>query len=110
MIRYDALKTLMRFQGGGTPVLSLYLNVDQKERNKTEIRVRARQLLEQDGAHQDAERVEDYLQHEYDWKSRGLAIFSCQAKNFWQVVRVPVPVIDSVTVSDKPYLRQLNEV
>ncbi len=113
MIREDALQTLLGFEGTGAPVLSLYLNVDSSQRSKAECRLRARQLLEQDGGSRvarDIDRIEEFLRHEYDWQAKGLVIFSCAPKKLWHVVRLPTPVVDSATVSDQPYLRPLSEV
>ncbi len=113
MIRDDALKTLLGFEGEGLPVLTLYLTVDPAQRSKYQARLRAKELLEGDGASrvsEDVARVEEFLQHEFDWQAKGLAIFSCQPKKFWQVVRLPMPVIESATVADKPYVRQLTEM
>ncbi len=113
MISEDALKTLLGFKGEGKPVLTLYLTVDPAQRSKYQSRLRAKELLEANGAHhvaEDVARVEEFLQHEFDWQAKGLAIFSCRPKNFWQVVRLPIPVLESATVADKPYVRQLTEV
>ncbi len=113
MIREDALKTLLGFEGGGAPVLTLYLTVDPAQRSKYQVRLRAKELLEADGASratEDVARIEEFLQHEFDWQAKGLAIFSCQSKKLWQVVRLPIPVLESATVADKPYVRQLTEV
>ncbi len=112
MIREDALHTLLGFEGSGAPVLSLYLNVDPSQRSKAECRLRVKQLLDPKRAEavtEDVKRVEEFLGHEYDWQAKGLVIFSCAPKNFWHVVRLQVPVVDSATVSTKPYLRQLSE-
>ncbi len=113
MIREEALKTLLGFKRTQAPVLSLYLTVDPAQRTKYQSRLRAKELLERNGGGQapaDVERVERFLQHEFDWQAKGLAIFSCQPENLWHVVRLPIPVVDSATVADQPYLRQLTEV
>jgi peptide chain release factor subunit 1 len=113
MIRENALKSLLEFTGDGAAVLTLYLTVDPAQRSKYQSRLRAKELLETDGARgvtQDVARIEEFLQHEFDWQAKGLVIFSCQPKKFWQVVRLPIPVVDAATVADKPYVRQLTEV
>ncbi|MGE5140962.1 MAG: hypothetical protein ACM3JD_15965 [Rudaea sp.] len=110
MIRNEAYKALLDFSSGGEPVLSLYLNVDPKRRAKAECRTRARQLLEANGADREIDRVEEFLRHEYDWQAKALAIFSCAPRKFFQVVRLPRAVVDAAALSDKPYLRPLNEV
>jgi peptide subunit release factor 1 (eRF1) len=56
-------------------------------------------------AHQDIEAVERYLDLEYDWQGKGIAIFS--ATDFWRAYPLVFPVGNSVHVSPQPHIKPL---
>jgi peptide subunit release factor 1 (eRF1) len=108
----EALNSLIAFDSAGAPVLSLFLTVDPTHRTKYQSRLHLKDLLKNSNSDpgrvsEDIARAADYLQNEYDWQAEGLAIFSCAPKKFWQVVRLPVAVQDSASVTDHTYLRPL---
>ena len=74
------LQELAEYKGTGTPVLSLYLNVDPSQHTTDEYKLALRQLLRGAGeraAATDIAAVERYFDLEYDWSGRGVAVFSC---------------------------------
>jgi peptide chain release factor subunit 1 len=71
-------------------------------------------LLKHDGhpsVAADIQRVQELVRGGIDRsKTRGLAVFSCSAHDFWRVVELPVSVRDQVVVNHTPYVRQLEVV
>ncbi len=95
------------------PVLSVYLNVDPTDRTRDEYRLELRQILKQAedvAAAEDAEAVEAFFDHQYDWSGRGVVIFSCQEEDFWRAYSLAIPVPSGVTVAHRPYITPLAEL
>jgi peptide subunit release factor 1 (eRF1) len=104
------LQELAEYKGTGSPVLSLYLNVDPSQHPTDEYKLALRQLLRGAGERadgQDIAAVEHFFDLEYDWSGRGVAVFSCTADKFWRTFTLAVPVADRVFVGPKPYLTPL---
>ena len=57
---------------------------------------------------QEAQRIGNSLEKERPPQGRGLVMFSSLAAGLWQVFILPVPVLDRLVVSDRPYVRQLD--
>jgi peptide subunit release factor 1 (eRF1) len=92
------------------PVLSLYLNTDPTQHTTEEYKLALRQLLKETNGHdtaKDTAAIERFVDFEYDWKGRGLAIFSCAAEDYWQQYSLAVPVESRAVVSDKPFITPL---
>lgn len=108
MFSKDDLQQLAEYQGQH-PVLSLTLNVDPTRRTRDEYRLTLRHLLHSISgrANGDAQRIEAFFDHEYDWSGRGLAIFSNQQENLWKVYSLAVPIGDSIVIGAKPYITPL---
>jgi len=108
------VRELAAFHGDEAPVLSLYLSTDPSRHMKEEAKLTLRGLLKQasalGGASSDAQRVEHFLDLEYDWQSKGLALFSCQEKGFWRAFALGVPVDNHVFVADRPYVKPLSDI
>ncbi len=109
MIREADLRELVAFDGAGNPVLSLYLNVDPRTTTTEAYKLALRNLLDSvpEANTADKARIERYIDLEYDRQARGLVIFSCQARDFWRVFPLDVPVQDAVMVSRRPLVREL---
>jgi len=62
----------------GDPVLSVYLNVDPSAGSADVYKLRLRQMLKEfeERVPQDVEEILRFIDHEYDWSGRSLAIFS----------------------------------
>src|SRR5688500_14889409 len=59
----------------------------------------------------DIQRVQELVRGGIDRsRTRGLAMFSCSAHDFWRVIELPVAVRDQVVVNHSPSVRQLEVV
>lgn len=90
-------------------VLSVYLNVDPRQRTVEEYRLALRNMLDDaDKAHaDDIRKVQNFIEMGYSRQGRGLIIFSCAADDFWWAQSVQPPVPDTCFVSFRPYIRPL---
>jgi hypothetical protein len=103
------LRRLANYQSD-TPVLSVYLNVDPKERTSDEYLLSLRHLLEEvkgEAAPEDISAVQQYFEHEYDWSGRGAVVFSCAADDYRRTYTLAVPVASGATIARRPYLSPL---
>jgi peptide chain release factor subunit 1 len=103
------LRELAQYRGTGK-VLTLYLNTDPTQRTTDEYKLALRQLLKQvedTAAAEDVDAVERFVDFDYDWKGRGIAIFSCAQDEYWREYALAVPVESRAIVSDKPYITPL---
>jgi peptide chain release factor subunit 1 len=103
------LRELAQYRSEG-PVLTLYLNTDPTQHTTDEYKLALRQLLKQVEGHADAKdvaAVERFVDFEYDWKGRGIAVFSRVADDYWQQYSLAVPVESRALVSEKPYVTPL---
>ncbi len=105
---------LAAFHADGATVLSLYLSTDPSRHVKDEVKLSLRGMLKQavalGAAQADADRMERFVELEYDWQAKGLAMFSCQAQDFWRALPVSVPVSNHVFVADRPYVKPLSDM
>lgn len=112
MFQEADLRELVEFDGQGNPVMSLYLNVDSRHRTIETYKLALRGLLESaSGAdNADKERIEHYLDLEYDRQARSVVCFSCQRQGFWRAYTFEVPVDDAIMVDRRPLVRRLVEM
>jgi len=109
MLDEISLKDLAATQSSG-PILSVYLNVDPTQRTAEEYKLHLREMLKQVNDLADAkdiEAVKRYVELEFDWSGRGLAIFSKRTDDLWAAYPLAVPVDSSVTVAHRPRLSPL---
>jgi peptide chain release factor subunit 1 len=93
-----------------SPVLTLYLDTDSTQHTTDEYRLALRQLLKEVEDQADAEditAIERFVEFEYDWKGRGIVLFSCVKDDYWRQFNLAVPVESRALVSDKPYITPL---
>ncbi|GAP08470.1 MAG TPA: hypothetical protein DEQ80_07800 [Anaerolinea thermolimosa] len=109
MITEHDLRELVEFTANA-PVLSLYLNLDPTLGNADAHKLRARSILKDIYLPQDVEAITRYLDHEYNWSGRGLAIFSCAPEGFFRAYPLGVPVRSAVHISDRPSVKILTEL
>jgi peptide chain release factor subunit 1 len=109
MLTDQEIRSLVEFESPDAPVLSVYLNVDPRQRSADAYRLALRNLLDdaENASPEDRERVYNFVEMGYNWQGRGLAMYSCAAKDFWWARAFPVPVQDFGFVSFRPYVRQL---
>ncbi|NLG51330.1 MAG: hypothetical protein GX552_14575, partial [Chloroflexi bacterium] len=93
MIGENDLQTLTEFSGS-RQVLSVYADTNLAQNSKDAIKLMVREAiksLQAPSAAEDAEAVAKYLDYEYDWQSRGVAIFS-SGQELWKAVPLPIAV------------------
>lgn len=116
----DAIRSLAGFKGRNAPVVTLYLDVDGRRYVRPkDYEAHLDSLLRQAGtltnghapAVHDLQKIEAYVKGGIDRsRTRGLAVFSCAAHDFWEVVELPVPVRNQLVVNATPHVRQLESV
>jgi len=91
------------------PVLSLYLHVDPTAGSSDTHKLRLRQMLKELGpaAAIDAQAILRFVEHEYGWSSRSLALFSCAPVSFFRAYGLMVPLRSRARFVDRPYLKPL---
>jgi peptide chain release factor subunit 1 len=94
------------------PVLSVYLNVDPKAGSADSYKLHLRQLLKdfEDEVPQDTETIRRFIEHEYDWSGRGLAIFSCAPQDFFRQFSLSIPIRSRARLLDRPYVKPLADI
>jgi peptide chain release factor subunit 1 len=119
-ITEDEIRQLASFKGGDAPVTSIYLDIDGGRHVRWQDVVHSADALLKLAAVRhpgepsvtaDLEKVQALVRDGVDRKrTRGLAIFSSSANDFWRVIELPVSVRDQVVVNHTPYVRQLEVV
>jgi len=107
------LQELIGFRGNGQPVLSVYLNVDPTWHTTDGYKLRLRHLLEevaQGSDPADLAAVEHYIEREYDWSGRSVAMFSCAKAGLWRAYALPVQIRSLARVGEKPYVKPLANI
>jgi hypothetical protein len=118
-----ALRALAELEPGELPVLSVYLDMRPHATGENPglragtviLKKRLREIEktylprgpELDSIRADAERIDRYLEDEYDVAADGLALFACAGRGVFEAVEAGVPFEDQVTVAPQPDLFQL---
>lgn len=120
----DAIRALAGFRDDVAPVTSCYLDVDGRRfpaRGDVEkafsTLVRRAGLNSNGHGHaappsvvRDVDRMGQHVRGLSRGPTRGLAMFSCSAREFWQVFELPVRVASQLVVEPTPSVRQLESV
>jgi peptide chain release factor subunit 1 len=111
MFTEQDLRELISYQPSH-PVLSVYLNVDPSAGSADAYKLRLRQMLKDfdEIAAEDAENIERFVEHEYDWSGRGLAIFSCAPEDFFRSFSLSLPVRNRTRRLNRPYVKPLADL
>lgn len=119
-ITEDDIRSLASFKGEDAPVTSVYLDVDGGRHVRYPDVIRSaeamlKDVLQKHDGHPsvaaDIQRIQELVRGGIDRsRTRGLAVFSCSAHDFWRVVELPVAVRDQVVVNHSPSVRQLEVV
>jgi peptide subunit release factor 1 (eRF1) len=93
----------------GHPVLSVYLNLDPARGNLESNKLRLRQMLKpyEGDLPEDIERIERFIEHEFDWSGRSLVIFSCMADDTFRYYSFPIAMRDRARLLNRPYVKPL---
>src|SRR5260221_10632955 len=123
MIARWQIEALEAFQSEGWPVVSSYLSVYGKALLPQEVVKHANNLVHEGklslaelelshdaraALEHDLMRIYVFVEHEFErGDCKGLAIFSCSGRDFWQVYPLPRPVHDRIEIGEHPYVRPL---
>jgi peptide chain release factor subunit 1 len=108
MINETTLRDLIGFHPG-TPVLSVYLDVDPISGASEKSKLRLRQMLQpyEDEAFDDVHRVQRYMEHEYDGAGRAVVLFSCVDAEFFEAFILSLPIRSRARLLNRPYVKPL---
>ena len=109
MFTENDLRELLEFKTDGQ-VLSVYLSTDPTLGSADAYRPRLRGMLKDIKLADDVENIEQYIDFEYDWSGKGLALFSCAADDFFRAYTLAVPLRDRVRFGDRPHVKPLADL
>src|SRR5512140_2779629 len=104
------------------PFLTLYLDTArsdemQRDRLRVHLKDELRKIREALGGNGNSEMVErgireieQYMENSLESNTRGLAIFSCPAEQFFLPIQLPVQVQQNVTIGSRPHIKPLAEL
>ncbi len=113
MLNEQDLREIVAFKSDGAAVVSVYLNVDPSQHTAESYKLRLRGLLKDLGSQvsaEDQKAFEEFIEHRYDWKGRGLAMFSCARKDYWRDYALPVMIRSTARVGPLPYVKPLADL
>jgi peptide chain release factor subunit 1 len=116
MITPEQRDELVNFNANGQAVLSVYLDLSPDRQVQRSYQVIFQDLARQCEAELDhdeakafraeAEKISDFLEDDLR-EGKGVALFSCAARDFWRVYFVPVAFQDEIFYGGTPWLRPL---
>jgi hypothetical protein len=109
MLTEANLHELLDYQAQ-TQVLSVYLNTNPAGGSADVYKLHLRSMLKDLDLPGDVEVVEQYIQREFDWSGRSVAIFSCAAEGFFRAYPLAVAVRSRVRVSKQPHVKPLSDL
>jgi peptide subunit release factor 1 (eRF1) len=109
MFTENDLRELLEFKPG-SQVLSVYLNTDPTLGSADAYRPRLRGMLKDVELQNDVQKIEHYIDLEYDWSGKGVVFFSCSEEDFFRVYTFAVPLRDRVRFSERPYVKPLADL
>lgn len=109
MFNQAQLQELLSYQPNGHEVVSVYVDTDSGKATKDAIKLQVRGLLKnaQLAEEKDAAEIERYLDHSYDWKRPGLALFCSNGGDFFRAYPTAIPFRNRVRLGYKPYVKPL---
>jgi peptide subunit release factor 1 (eRF1) len=130
MLNQKTIERLSKMGGKEFYITSLYLNVDKsqktndykivtkdllKDRRRKLDQYKASKRLSREQAQSienDFEKIERFVHHEFIHKDhpKGLALFSCSATEFWELLEVPQPLPNYLNADYDPFVRPLSEL
>lgn len=104
------LQSLVEFSGA-QPVLSLYLDTDLAHQSKDAVKLLFREHTKNlpKEAAPVIGTISKYLDLEYDWQYRGLAIFA-SGQELWKVIPLPIAVHTQAVWANRAYVRVLSDI
>lgn len=124
MIGYKDIGKLMDFNGEEYMVTSYYLNIDGSKVSKKEYEIITKDMIKErseelgrrkldraqlNSVEEDFNKIHKFITYDFDRKGhRGLALYSCTGKKFWQVYSLPRPFKNRLVVDHNPYIHPLS--
>ena len=109
MFTENDLRELLEFKTEHQ-VLSVYLNTDPTLGSADAYRPRLRGMLKDVELLEDVNKIEHYIDFEFDWSGKGVAIFSCFEEDVFRAYVFAVPLRDRVRYSERPYVKPLADL
>lgn len=106
MISEKDLKELLDYSSQNG-VLSVYLNTNPTEVQAEAAKIQLRNLLRTIDQPEDVQAVEQYINLEYDWSAKGVAMFSDQRGDFFKTYQFNISLPNKILVSHRPIIRPL---
>ena len=112
MFSQEHMQELVTYEGNGDGVVSVYLDTDSTRQSVEAIKLTARGLLKEVQPQHDkeAQTIERYLDHSYDWTKPGLALFCGRGGAFFRAYQSPVAFRNRVRLSARPYVKPLTHL
>ncbi|MCA9926244.1 MAG: hypothetical protein KC419_24215 [Anaerolineales bacterium] len=109
MFNQAQLQELLSYEANGHQVVSVYVDTDSGKETKDAIKLQVRGMLKnaQLTEENNAAEIERFLDHGYDWKHPGLAIFCSKGGDFFRTYPVAISFRNRVRVGHKPYVKPL---
>ena len=109
MFAEQQLEELLHFAANGNGVLSLYVDTDQRRNTVETLKLQVRGLLREakNSNPEDAGRIENFFEGQYNWNQSGVAVFSCAAHDFFRAYPVAVSFRNRIRQGTKPYVKPL---
>ncbi len=125
MIGYKDIERLIGFNKGEEyMVTSYYLNIDGSKVTKKEYEIITKDMIKErreeldrrklnkaqlSSVEEDFSKIYNFITYDFDRKGhRGLALYSCAGKKFWQVYPLPRSVKNRLVVDRNPYIHPLS--
>jgi peptide subunit release factor 1 (eRF1) len=120
MITAETVDRIIQFQGDGIPVVSLYVAIDPGI-SQSDVHTRVTSLVDQidglakdrDIQHEprlslrgDIEQIRERMREEV-WQPKGLAVFSCNGRGFYEEVPLPRGVRSRIVVDESAFVRPM---
>lgn len=111
MFGQEQMQELVAYEDDGG-VISIYLDTDSTRQPVEGIKLTARNLLKslQPPREKEAQLIERYLDHSYDWSKPGLVIFCAQGGDFFRAYQSPVPFRNRIRLTRRPYIKPLGHL
>jgi peptide subunit release factor 1 (eRF1) len=111
MLTEKDLRELIRYRPD-EPVLSVYLNVDPTQGSADVYKLNLRQQLKdfEKSAPDDVEAMISFIEHQYDWSGRSIALFSASKDNFFRYFSFSTPVRSRTRRMMRPYVKPIADI
>jgi peptide chain release factor subunit 1 len=106
MLTETNLKELLGYQTNHQ-VLSVYLNTNPSEGSSDVYKLNFRSMVKDINLPSDVLAVDNYLNRDFDWIGRSVAVFSCAPDKFFRAYSIAIPIRNQAIVSDRPHVKPL---